>query len=508
MRSSMKKGLWDARAVIEWRLWQNSEVSAALENDLKREVKKMTDELQPTSHENYEQVMATIESEHVRFINLEFTDVVGMAKSVTIPVEQFADCLAHGKWFDGSALEGFARVAESDMYLYPDLSTFAVLPEQVRPLPLVDARWADEVSHDDVIAHVICNVHTPDGEIFDGDPRATLGRALKLAYSMGYQFKVAPELEFFLLRLEGKKPIPLPHDRGGYFDLSTDLAAKVRRQMVLVLRAMGINIEASHHEVAEGQHELDFAMDDALNIADGLVTAKYVLKAIAAQHGLYATFLPKPFYRVNGSGLHMHQQLMHRDTGKNAFVDEQEEHGLSDIGRCFIAGQLAHARGICAILAPLVNSYKRLVRGFEAPVIINWGRINRRALIRVPRLGTDPDASMRIELRCSDSSCNPYLALAVMLQAGLDGIQRKLVLPPAMDEKLFLHDESERIRPRARLLPATLGDALDDLREDTLIREALGDSIYEGFVEAKTIDWSDYSEQVHLWEIERYISVF
>ncbi len=469
------------------------------------EQENMVQQQQPA---DYEQVRAIIEQEHVRFINLEFTDVVGMAKCVTIPVEQFAECVAHGKWFDGSALEGFARIAESDMYLFPDLATFAVLPGEVRPVPASGIQQDYDPEEDDVVARVICDVRTPDGERFDGDPRATLMQALETARAMGYEFRAAPELEFFLLRLDGSKPSPLPHDRGGYFDLSTDLAATVRRQMVYALERMGFSIETSHHEVAAGQHELDFEMDAALHSADGLMTAKYVLKAIAAQHGLYATFLPKPFYGVNGSGLHIHQQLIDCETGKNAFVDEHAEYGLSEIGRCFIAGQLAHARSMCAILAPLVNSYKRLVRGFEAPIFVNWGRINRQALIRVPHLSTDPQTSMRIELRCTDPSCNPYLALAVMLRTGLDGIQRKLELPPAMDENLFLQDEQERLRPRSRLLPATLGEALDGLREDPLIRDILGDSIYEGFMDAKSIEWIEYRQQVHGWELERYLPVF
>ncbi|HVB74173.1 MAG TPA: glutamine synthetase family protein [Ktedonobacteraceae bacterium] len=456
-----------------------------------------------------EEILATLEAEKVRFVNLEFTDVVGMAKCVTVPVEQFPDCLEHGKWFDGSALEGFARVAESDMYLMPDLSTFAVLPVNVRPQDSnsrLDAR--DRVSDDDVIARVICHVRTPGGEPFDGDPRATLIRAVDVAQASGFDFLVAPELEFFLLQLGEKTPAPLPHDRGGYFDLSTDLAAAVRRQMVLALQVMGIHIEASHHEVAAGQHELDFETGNALRVADALMTAKYVLKGIAAQHNLYATFLPKPFFGVNGSGMHTHQQLINHATGKNAFVDEQGEYGLSETGRYFIAGQLAHASAMCAILAPLVNSYKRLVAGYEAPVYINWGRVNREALIRVPRPGTDRQLTARIEMRCCDPSCNPYLALAVMLRAGLDGIARKLPLTPAMDESLFLRDEGERQRHLSRLLPATLGEALDALSEDTLIRDALGDSLYEGFIEAKTIEWTQYRKQVHPWELERYLPVF
>jgi glutamine synthetase len=458
-----------------------------------------------------DRVLKTIEAEHVRFVNLEFTDIVGMAKCVTIPVEQFPDCLTHGKWFDGSALEGFARVAESDMYLFPDLDTFAVLPPGIRPQTMAQSSSQELIepgTGSDMVARVICNVRTPEGEPFDGDPRAMLLRALDVARSMGYSFRAAPELEFFLLRFENNTPVPLPHDRGGYFDLSTDLAAAVRRQMARTLQQMGFMIEMSHHEVAAGQHELDFEMSNALHIADGLMTAKYVLKAIAAQHSLYATFLPKPFYGVNGSGMHTHQQMMNLVTGQNAFVDEQAEYGLSDVGHYFIAGQLAHARAMCAIIAPLVNSYKRLVPGFEAPIFVNWGRVNRDALIRVPRPGPDRQASARIELRSCDPSCNPYLALAVMLRTGLDGIKRKLPLPPAMEESLFLQDEGERLHRRSQLLPATLGEALEGLREDALIRETLGDLIYEGFVEAKTIEWTEYRKQVHPWEIQRYLSVF
>jgi glutamine synthetase len=458
-----------------------------------------------------EQILATIEAKGVRFVNLEFTDVVGMAKCVTIPIEQFSDSLVHGKWFDGSAIEGFARIAERDMYLFPDLDTFAIVPGKVRPQAATPSALTASTSqfHDtDVVARVICNVRTPDGERFDGDPRATLLRALDVALSMGYNFLAAPELEFFLLRLADKTPVPLLHDRGGYFDLSTDLAAAVRRQIVQALQQMGIRIEASHHEVAAGQHELDFETSDALHIADGLMTARYMLKAIAAQHDLYATFLPKPFYGVNGSGMHTHQQLISCATGQNAFVDEHGEYGLSDIGRYYIAGQLAHARAMCAILAPLVNSYKRLMPGYEAPAFIIWGRVNREALIRVPRPGPNRQLTARIELRCCDPSCNPYLALAVMLRAGLDGIQRKLPLPPAMDESLFLRDEDERQRHRSKLLPATLGEALEDLREDMLIRETLGDAIYEGFIEAKSIEWIEYRKQVHAWELERYLPVF
>lgn len=463
----------------------------------------MAEQQNPATREH---VLTLLENEGVSFINLEFTDVVGMAKSVTIPVEQLAASLKSGRWFDGSALESIARVAESDMYLFPDLSTFSILPARVRPPANADMTESDE----DVGARVICNVCTPDGERFDGDPRATLLRALDVAREMGYDFFLAPELEFYLLHLEGKTPMPLPFDRGGYFDLSTDLAATVRRQMVQALLHMGIKIESSHHEIAAGQHEIDFETSDALHVADGVMTARYVLKAIASRHNLYATFMPKPFFGLNGSGMHTHQQLISHATGRNAFVDENGsgEYGLSDVGRYFIAGQLAHARAMCAVLSPLVNSYKRLVPGYEAPVYINWGRVNREALIRVPRPDANRQTSARIELRCCDPSCNPYLAFAVMLRAGLDGIQRRLPLPPAMDESLFLRDEGERQRHISALLPATLGEALADLREDPLMHETLGDSIYEGFVEAKGIEWAEYRKQVHAWELERYLPIF
>jgi glutamine synthetase len=460
------------------------------------------------SHASHEQIMATIKNEHVRFVNLEFTDVVGIAKCVTIPAEQFANCVEHGKWFDGSALEGIARVAESDMYLFPDLSTFTVLPGRVRSVPVRQQGLSAYQNDEDVIARVICDVRTPDGERFDGDPRAALLRAQEAAREMGFAYRVAPELEFFLLSFENQKPVPLPNDKGSYFDLSTDDTVTIRGQMVYALQKMGIKIEASHHEVAPGQQELDFEMGEALSIADGLMTAKYVIKGLAAQHGLYATFLPKPFFGINGSGLHIHQQLIDLETGKNVFADPKDEYTLSEVGRRFIAGQLAHARSMCAILAPLVNSYKRLVRGYEAPVFVNWGRVNRQALIRVPYTGPHSDTAMRIELRCTDATCNPHLAFAAMLRAGLDGIQRKMPLQPAMDENLFLQDESERLRPRARLLPATLGEALDTMREDPLIREALGDTIYEGFMDAKSIEWTEYRQQVHDWEIERYLRMF
>jgi Glutamine synthetase len=472
----------------------------------------MAERHEQREHGNLEQVMQTIKNEHVRFINLEFTDMVGVAKCVTIPAEQFEDCVRYGKWFDGSAMENIARVVESDMYLHPDLASFAVLPGELRPTLTIPGRGtrtgAQQPLESDRIARVICDVREPDGERFDGDPRAALLRAIAKAEEMGFTYHAAPELEFFLLQMQDRKPQSIQDDPGSYFDLSTNSTVNMRSEMVQALQSMGIKIDGSHHEVAAGQHEIDFEIGNALHVADSLMTAKYIIKAIAAQHQLYATFLPKPFYGTNGSGLHIHQQLLNLSDGKNAFFAEHEDYGLSEIGRGFIAGQLAHAHSMCAVLAPLVNSYKRLVRGYEAPVLINWGRVNRQALIRVPRPGTSPQHSMRIEVRSADPSCNPHLALAVMLRAGLDGIQRNLPLPPAMDENIFLQDESERLHPRSELLPATLGEALDALSEDTLIRDVLGDTIYEGFIDAKGIEWTEYRQQVHTWEIERYLPVF
>jgi glutamine synthetase len=449
-------------------------------------------------------LLGHVETRGVRFINLEFTDVVGMAKAVTIPAEQLPDCLEYGKWFDGSAIEGFARVAETDMYLRPDLATYAEVPWR----PSV-AGGAGE-SGGGRVARIICDVLMPTGERFEGDPRAVLIAALAEAAALGYRYEVSPELEFFLLpEGEGAAREPLPHDRGGYFDLSTDLAADVRREIVSELSSMGVRVESSHHEVAAGQHELDFVPDDALRIADAVITARYAIKAIAQRHGLWATFLPKPFYGINGSGMHTHQRLIRLEDGADVFADSADsQYGLSTLGRQFIAGQLAHAAGMCAVVAPLVNSYKRLVSGFEAPVMISWGRVNREALVRVPRVSPGALGGMRIELRSPDPSCNPYLAFAVMLRAGLNGAARELPLPPPVEEGLYTLDEQVRLRRGIGILPATLGEALTALQQDEVVSDALGQQIAAWFIEAKTQEWAEYRRQVHPWELERYLPLF
>jgi glutamine synthetase len=438
-------------------------------------------------------VLRQADEEGVRFVNLQFTDIVGAVKSVTIPVHQLADSFEHGTWFDGSSIEGFARIAESDMYLSPDPSTFQIIP------------WERDGN---VTARVICRVFMPNGEPFAGDPREVLMRVLQEARDLGFEYYTGPELEFFLL-VPGANggDMPLPHDRGGYFDLSTDLAISVRKEMVNALQDMGIQVEASHHEVAIGQHEIDFRYGPALATADNAVTFKYTLKAVAQQHGLQATFMPKPIFGVNGSGMHVHQSLFHAGTDENAFVDPNDEYGLSNTARQFIAGQLAHARGMSAVLASTVNSYKRLVPGYEAPVYISWARTNRSALIRVPRISPEKLKSARIELRFPDPAANPYLAFAVMLKAGLDGIKRNIPLPPPVEENLYHLGEERRRESGINVLPGSLFEAVVDLQEDPVIQEGLGETLYERFVEAKIEEWDEYRMQVTPWEIGRYLPI-
>jgi glutamine synthetase len=438
-----------------------------------------------------EEILAMVEEHGVEFLNLQFTDIVGLVKNVTIPVQQLPDCLDHGVWFDGSSIEGFARVAESDMFLVPDLDTYAVIP------------WDMAAGYP--TARMICDVYMPDGKPFGGDPRHILRAAVEEAAGQGMVYNVGPELEFFLFKPGAGGPAPDPHDAAGYFDVSTDMATHVRRQMVRALAAFGIEVEASHHEVAVGQHEIDFKYGPALRTADHAVTFRTTLKAIAQQMGLYATFMPKPIAGINGSGMHVHQSLADAATGKNLFYDPDDPYGLSQTARHFIAGLLAHARGMIAILAPLVNSYKRLVPGYEAPVYLSWGRTNRSALVRVPRISPRRTQATRVELRCPDPSCNPYLAFAVMLKAGLDGIRRKLPLPAAAEEDLY------HVDPRARnleTLPGSLGEALDELRRDEVIARALGPHVLERFLEAKSQEWDSYRLAVSQWELERYLPIY
>ncbi len=439
-----------------------------------------------------QEILKLVEEQQVEFISLQFTDIVGMVKNVTIPIVQLSDCLDHGVWFDGSSIEGFARIAESDMFLVPDLDSFAIVP------------W--DRGEGFTTARLICDVFTPDGKPFAGDPRNVLKSALADAERMGFVYNVGPELEFFLFKPDASgRPAPVPHDDAGYFDVSTDLATHIRRHMVRALAAFDIEVEAAHHEVAVGQHEIDFKYGPALRTADHAVTFRTTLKAVAQQHNLYATFMPKPITGINGSGMHVHQSLSDIKTGKNLFYDGDDPYGLSKIARHFIAGLLTHARGMIAVLAPLVNSYKRLVPGYEAPVYLSWGRTNRSALVRVPRISASRSQATRVELRCPDPSCNPYLAFAVMLQAGLDGITRELPVPDAAEEDLY------HVDPRARgleTLPGSLGDALTELQRDEVITDALGPHIVERFVEAKTQEWDEYRLFVSQWELDRYLPIY
>jgi len=438
-------------------------------------------------------VLRVAREQEVKFFHLQFTDVVGIVKGITIPDNQLEVALDKGIWFDGSSIQGFARIAESDMYLMPDPSTFKIIP------------WESE--EEAATARIICDVHTPTGEPFPGDPRHVLKRALKEAEEMGFTYNTGPELEFFLFHLDGNgNPALRPHDKGGYFDYSTDLAISIRKQMMSALQALGIVVEAGHHEVATGQHEIDFQYADALTAADNAITFKYVLKAIAKQRGLYATFMPKPISGISGSGMHVHQSLVYKDSGKNAFADPEDEFGLSPKAKQFTAGQLYHARSLCVVVAPLVNSYQRLVPGYEAPVYVSWARINRSALIRVPKVN-DIEAT-RLELRCPDPSCNPYLAFAAMLKAGLDGIKKKMAPIEALEENLYDLDEARRQARHVEMLPGSLKEALDCLAEDKVIQDALGPHVYERFVRAKTQEWNEYRIQVSSWEVERYLPIY
>jgi len=434
-------------------------------------------------------VFEKIEKNNVKFVNLQFIDLFGLVKSITIPVNHLEDSINHGTWFDGSSIEGFARIHESDMYLKPDPATYAVLP------------WHD--SSDGNTARLICDVYMPDGKPFEGDPRFILKKALDDAKEMGLEYNVGPEMEFFLFRKDNGKMLPLPHDSGGYFDLSTDQAYEIRRDMSSMLMRFNINVEASHHEVALGQHEIDFRYSDALTAADNGTTLKYVLKTIAKKHGLHATFMPKPLAGINGSGMHVHQSIFRN--GENAFFDDSDKYRLSEIAYQFIAGQLAHAKAMSAVLSPTVNSYKRLVPGYEAPVYLSWARTNRSALIRVPRYSQGKPQSTRCELRCPDPSCNIYLAFAVMLKSGLDGIKNKVEICDPVEENLYSFDYDELIEKNIDTLPQSLWDALQHLKNDGLMQEALGKFAHQKYLEAKLKEWDSYRLHVTSWELDRYL---
>ena len=436
-------------------------------------------------------IFRIVEEEDVEFIRLQFSDIFGVLKNVAITSSQLEKALNNQCMFDGSSVEGFARIEESDMYLHPDLDTFAIFP------------WRPQQGK---VARLICDVYTPDGKPFEGDSRNVLKKVIKEAADMGYVFDVGPECEFILFHTDDNGlPTTLTHEKAGYFDLGpTDLGENVRRDMVLTLEDMGFEIEASHHEVAPAQHEIDFKYDEALTTADNIETFKLTVKTIAKRHGLYATFMPKPKFGINGSGMHVNMSLATVD-GRNIFADEKDALGLSQEAYHFIAGILAHAKGMTAITNPLVNSYKRLVPGYEAPVYIAWSATNRSPLVRIPASrGNGP----RIELRNPDPSANPYLVLALCLAAGRDGIKNKLEVPKSVDCNIFEMTNEQREAAGIETLPGDLKEAVDCMKEDGFIREVLGEHIFNKYTAAKLAEWDEYRTKVSQWEIDEYLAKF
>ena len=433
-------------------------------------------------------IFRMVEEEDVEFIRLQFTDIFGTLKNIAITSSQLEKALDNKCMFDGSSVEGFVRIEESDMYLYPDYDTFEIFP------------WRPQQGK---VARLICDVYTPDGKPFEGDPRWILKKTIKEANEMGYRFDVGPECEFFLFHTDDNGlPTTLSHEKAGYFDLGpNDLGENIRRDMVLTLEEMGFEIEASHHEVAPAQHEIDFKYDEVLKTADNIQTFKMTVKTIAKRHGLYATFMPKPKFGISGSGMHINMSLA-TEEGKNIFADENGKIGLSDNAYHFIAGIIKHARGMSAITNPLVNSYKRLVPGYEAPVYIAWSAKNRSPLIRIP---ASRGNGTRVELRNPDPTANPYLVLALCLAAGLDGIKNKIEVPESVDCNIYEMTPGERRAAGIENMPADLKEAVDCLVADEFLCSVLGEHITTKYVEAKMKEWENYTTRVSQWEIDEYL---
>ncbi|WP_347491279.1 type I glutamate--ammonia ligase [Desulfoscipio sp. XC116] len=436
------------------------------------------------------EVIAEAREKGVKFIRLQFTDLLGVMKNVAITIDQLEKALDGELMFDGSSIYGFTRIEESDMYLRPDPNTFVVFPWRPR---------------EGGVARLMCDIYNPDGSPFDGCPRVILQRQLAKAAELGYTLQVGPELEFFLFCMDDNNvPTLKTHDNAGYFDLSpVDLGEQARREIVLTLEQMGFEIEASHHEVAPGQHEIDFKYSDALDTADKIVTFKFVVRTIAQRHGLHATFMPKPVFGINGSGMHTNQSLFRGN--RNAFYDEKGSMQLSKEAYYYIGGLLKHARALAAVTNPTVNSYKRLVPGYEAPVYLAWSGCNRSPLIRIP---AKRGQSTRVELRNPDPSCNPYLALAGCLAAGLDGVVNQIDPPPACDRNIYRMTDAELDELDIKSLPGSLQEAYAELSRNETIKGALGEHIYEKLLEAKAKEWEAFCLQVHQWEIDRYLTMF
>lgn len=436
-----------------------------------------------------EAVLKQVKDKKVKFIRLWFTDVLGFLKSFSITTDELEVALDEGMGFDGSSIEGFARIEESDMIAKPDPGTFTLIP------------WRPSESP---VARMFCDVLNPDEKPYDGDPRWVLKRALNKAADKGYSFYVGPELEYFYFKDSGCDPKPL--DAGGYFDLTPlDVASDLRRDTILALQSMGIKVEYSHHEVAPSQHEIDLRYKDALAMADTVMTYRLAVKEIAMKYGVYATFMPKPIFGENGSGMHTHQSLFKGK--KNMFFKEGDKYNLSKEGKSYIAGLLKHASEICLVIAQWVNSYKRLVPGYEAPVYISWARRNRSALVRVPMYKPGKANATRAELRCPDPACNPYLAFAVMLAAGLKGIEEKYELPDPIEEDIFELSPKTREEMGIEALPGNLGEAIAITEKSELVRDALGDHIFDKFIENKKIEWDRYRVHVSKFELEKYLPI-
>ena len=439
-----------------------------------------------------EEILKTADEERVHFLRLQFTDILGVIKNVEVPRSQFEKALDGQIMFDGSSIEGFTRIEESDMLLAPDLDTFQINP------------WSNPDGSR--VARLICDVQLPDSSPFPGCPRTILKRQVARAKEMGFKMVAGPEAEFFLFERDADgNVITKTHDVGGYFDLTpVDKGEEARRDIVIMLEAMGFEVEAAHHEVAPGQHEIDFKYADAVASADSVSTFRFVVKKVALDRGLHATFMPKPIYGVNGSGMHVHQSLLTLN-GQNAFYDETAERGLSEIALQYIGGILDHAAAFVAVTNPLVNSYKRLVPGYEAPINVAWSEKNRSPLVRVP---AKRGMSTRCEVRVPDPACNPYLSFAVMLAAGLDGVENGTAPGDPVNKNIFTMSQREKKRLKIRQLPANLSEALDNLEKDKVIQEALGEHVFENYLRAKRQEWSDYISHVHPWEQERYMEAY
>lgn len=438
-------------------------------------------------------LLKKVKEDDIKFVSYQFTDINGVVKSVDGPVNRLEEVLNEGGiWFDGSSVEGFARIQESDMHLVVDPDTYAILP------------WSPEEYKR---ARVLCDIYKPNGQPFEGDPRGRLKANLKkLKDERNWTLNIGPEPEFFLFLRNGSENIhPVPYDVGGYFDFSAnDQAVNVRTELMSALQKMGLDVEVGHHEVALGQHEIDFRFDDALKTADNVLTFKSAVKAIAAKNGLIASFMPKPVFGINGSGMHCHQSIS--SNGKNLFFDEDDPNHLSTIAHGYIAGQLKHARAFSAVVAPSVNSYKRLVPGYEAPVYIGWAQVNRSALIRIPMTFAGDRNAVRIELRCPDPSANPYLAFNVMLAAGLDGIDLGIACPEPLNEiNVYELTEADRTEMGIDMLPGSLMEALEEFKKDKILWAALGENLSEKFINSRQVEWEDYRIHVSDWEVKRYL---